>query len=251
MATHLATAFKEVGCQICHVWSRNCAHAQTLARKVGAETVADIRQIGRDDDFVFVAVSDDSLTEVIAQLRLSRAILVHTSGATSIDVLGMSASRYGVVWSPQSFVRDVPMDYTQLPLCAEGNNDATTRQLVELLGRVSKKTYVLNGNQRLWAHLSAVLVNNFGNYINALAQQLMSRQEIPFELLHPIIQTTANRAVSAAPNQNLFDFQTGPAIRRDEKTLSRHRSLIADEEEILQLYDLMTQAIQSFQDEKR
>ena len=42
----------------------------------------------------------------------------------------------------------------------------------------------------------------------------------------------------------LWQQQTGPARRRDQRTIDNQRRLIADDEKLLQLYDLLTETIQ-------
>ena len=43
----------------------------------------------------------------------------------------------------------------------------------------------------------------------------------------------------------LWAQQTGPARRRDQKTIDTQRRLLADQPQLLQLYDLLTNIIQS------
>ena len=43
----------------------------------------------------------------------------------------------------------------------------------------------------------------------------------------------------------LWEQQTGPARRHDQKTLDAQRRLLADDPKMLQLYDMMTEIIQS------
>ena len=42
----------------------------------------------------------------------------------------------------------------------------------------------------------------------------------------------------------LWQQQTGPARRRDQKTIDNQRRLIADDDKMLALYDLLTEIIQ-------
>ncbi len=240
VATHFAKAFSKAGHEILQVWSRHYEHAQILADIVEAQVVDSLDKLSQEADICIVAVSDDALFDIPQQLHFNNTIVLHTSGSVAIQVLEGSSPHIGVLWSPQTYVRTAVMDYTQLPFCVEGNDNHSTQTITHLAQSVSSNVYSLNSVQREWAHLAAVMVNNFGNALNASAQQLMSKHEIPFELLLPIIDETARKAHLG----DLQQQQTGPAIRHDQKTLEAHRKQLEAEPQLLELYNLMTRLIQ-------
>ena len=85
------------------------------------------------------------------------------------------------------------------------------------------------------------MVNNFGNAINALAQELAENHGIDFTMLRPLAEMTVKK-MDYGP---LWAQQTGPARRHDQKTLDAQRRLLADDPTMLHLYDMMTEIIQS------
>ena len=184
-------------------------------------------------------MSDDALPTVAAQLRMPDSIVVHTSGTCDIALLRDVSPRHGVLWSPISFVRQEKLDYALLPYCIEGSDEATTAALDQLVGAVGKHLYHLDTEQRRRAHLSAVIASNFGNALLAEVQQMTTQWDIPFELLQPIILQTARRAGSG----DLWQRQTGPAARRDNSTLDTHRTMLQEQPEMRELYDLFTRLI--------
>lgn len=240
VATHLAVAFHRVGHQIVQVWSRDIEHAQRLAVRVGAMPLDDVGRLALTVDVYILAVSDDALYQLPQQLHFPNAVVVHTSGSVAGDVLQRVSPHHGVLWSPQTFIRDVAMDYEALPFCVEGSDELALQTVTALAQTVSTHICKLSSNQRRWAHLSAVVVNNFGNALNAAAERLMAKHGIPFDLLLPIIDATANKAHKG----NLDKQQTGPAVRHDQKTIDAHRRLLESEPELLRLYDVMTNIIQ-------
>lgn len=247
VACHLAKAFYGAGCRIGQVWSRNWHHASRVAQLVDAEPIDAIGALSGDEDFLVIAVKDDAIASVASQLESGNAMVVHTSGTTDIEVLRGTSSHFGVVWPFQTLSSSLEVDYRSLPLCVEGNDEESAERLLWLVGLISGNTFVLNGEQRKWAHLAAVMANNFGNFLNASAQQMLTRHGIPFELIAPIVQATAQRMQSLKPGESLIDFQTGPAIRHDENTLNRHRAMLSDNPQLLQLYNLFTDLIQNFE----
>lgn len=240
VATHLALAFHNCGYNIAQVWSRDYAHAQLLAGRVEARPIDDLASLSHTSDIYILAISDDALFDVALDLNLGDALVLHTSGATSMDVLKPISSRYGVLWSPQTFVRDVALEYSELPFCIEGCNSDTQDDIERLIGHISNHIYYTTREQRQYLHLSAVFVNNFANALYGVAQNILGRHDIPFEVLYTLISTTTQRVKWGDIRYQM----TGPAVRDDRKTLDAHRRLLAEDPDFLQLYDEMTKIIQ-------
>jgi predicted short-subunit dehydrogenase-like oxidoreductase (DUF2520 family) len=239
VATHLAKALYNAGHQILQIWSREYDHAEALANQVFAEPVDRLNLLYPTADVYILSVSDDALFDLALDLKLRDAMVLHTAGSVSLRVLQPISRKHGVVWSPQTFIRDVAMNYSELPFCIEGSSSEVEASIRELLEPVSSHIYRVDTVQRQWLHLAAVMTNNFGNAINALAQDILLQHDIPFEILHPLITMTAEKIKQGG----LWQQQTGPARRRDQKTIDGQRRLIADDAKLLQLYDLLTETI--------
>lgn len=241
VATHMALALDAAGHRIRQVLSRSLDHAQLLAARVGAQAIDKPQLLDDYSDVCLLAVGDDALYDLALDLRLPTTTVLHTSGSTPMKVLAPISARYGVVWSPQTFVRDIAMDYSALPLCIEGCNAETEAGIEELMAGVSRHIYHLNQEQRNHAHLAAVMVSNFTCAVDALAQQYAEDHGVPFEMLRPLAEQTLRKWDYG----NLWTQITGPARRRDEKTINTHRRLLQDNPEAAKLYDLMTETIQN------
>ena len=87
----------------------------------------------------------------------------------------------------------------------------------------------------------ATIVNNFTNYLLTLAESFCKKENISFAVLQPLIEETVVRLRSRSP----FDSQTGPAIRHDQETISRHRKILNEYPAILSFYDKFTEEIQN------
>lgn len=240
VASHLAKAFYAAGHQILQIWSREYDHAEALANQVFAEPIDRLGLLYPTADIYILAVTDDALFDLALDLQMRDAIVLHTAGSVSLKVLQPISRKNGVIWSPQSFIRDIPMDYSELPFCIEASSTEVERSVRELIEPVSKHIYNIDTDQRQWLHLAAVMTNNFGNAINALAQDILQQHNIPFEILHPLITMTAEKIKMGG----LWQQQTGPARRHDQKTIDRQRRLVSDDEKLLALYDLLTEMIQ-------
>ena len=240
VATHLALALHTVGHPVRQVLSREFDHAALLAARVGAQPVDNVALLDDRSDIYLLAVNDDALYDLALDLRLPDALVLHTSGSTPAAVLKDISRRHGVVWSPQTFVRDIAMDYARLPLCIEGSTPKVEGEIESLFAAVSGNIHHLDYQQRRWAHLAAVFVNNFGNALNAIAQDTLRQHDIDPAILLPLAEGTL-RKWNYGP---LWPQQTGPARRHDKKTLDTQRRLLADNPQMLQLYDLLTAIIQ-------
>ena len=80
VAHHLAHILSQ-DYQIIQIYSRTLAHAQTLAAQVGATATVNISEINPEIDLVIIAVSDQVIAEVIAEVHqhLAGVLIVHTS----------------------------------------------------------------------------------------------------------------------------------------------------------------------------
>lgn len=239
VATHLAQAFHAAGHQILQVWSRDFDHAEALASKVMAEPIDKLQLLYPTADVYVLAVSDDALFDLALDLHLREALVLHTSGSVGRIVLAPISRHNGVIWSPQTFVRDIPMDYATLPFCIEASSPAAEQRIRALLQPVSPAIYHVEGEGRQRLHLAATMVSNFSGALYAVAADLLQQYHLPFEVLQPLIVSTAGKVW----HPPLWHTLTGPAVRRDSHTIDHQRALLADDAALLELYDLMTKLI--------
>lgn len=245
VATHLALAFHQAGYPIAQIWSRDFDHAEILAYRVDAEPINQLSLLKHSSAVYILAVSDDALYELPLDLDMREALVLHTSGSVPLSVLRSTGRYYGVLYAPQTFVRSQQMDYSRLPFCIEASNPVALQMLQQLATSVSTQVYEVDSDQRRWLHLASVFVNNFGNALHALSQDLLEAHGLRFEMLQPLIEMTTQKAVSQeASNHSLWKLQTGPAIRHDEKTIDRHLTMLKEDPTLFDLYQLFSHTIQ-------
>jgi len=239
VATHLGAAFKNAGHRIVQVYSRNAQNAALLAYHIGAEAIDSLENINSETDVFIIAVSDDVIASIAEQLAQYNKLIVHTSGATDLFNLLAFTDNAGVFYPVQTFSKTKEVDFWSVPLCIEGANKTITQTLTELAQTISNNVYVIDSLQRKTLHLAAVFACNFPNYLYGVAQDLLAGQNIDFALLRPLILETAQKVQNNLPP----DVQTGPAVRRDQKTMLSHLQMLKDEPELEQLYRLLSQGI--------
>lgn len=238
VATHMAKAFKATGHVVTQVWSANPDHAAVLAAAVDATPVNVLSDLDDQSDLIVLAVKDDAIAEVAAQLSSSNALVVHTSGATDLSVLaGLKHS--GVLYPLQTFSKAKELDFRKVPLCIEAAQPKSLSVLKTVAETLSDSVFTVDSHQRRLLHVAAAFACNFVNQMYALSYTLLDRNGLDFNLLRPLIQETAEKVQHLLP----ADAQTGPAVRHDEKTLRAHLNLLQDQPELQHIYQTLSDSI--------
>lgn len=239
VATHFSTAFVAAGYELVQVWSKNQDHAVLLADQVGAKGISVPAYIDLHADLYLIAIKDDAIPEMVQVLAEVNGLVVHTSGATDLDVFPASMKNYGVLYPLQTFSRTKALDFSKVPLCLEAKNEMVLSVLKKIALSLSPLVYEVNSAQRRILHLAAVFACNFSNHLYAIGQDILEKNQLDFEILRPLIMETAEKVQHAFPR----DVQTGPAIRNDEQTLSKHKELLTGMPELQDLYETLSKSI--------
>jgi len=193
----------------------------------------------QEADLYIIAVSDDAIAEVSSALPFKNRLVAHTSGTVALDSLN-SNNRRAVFYPLQTFSKDKPIDFKSVPICLEAENEKDVQILKQLAHSISNAVYEINSEQRKALHVAAVFVNNFVNYLYQMGNEICDANAIPFEILKPLIQETANKIATLSPK----NAQTGPAKRNDLKTIAAHEEFLKDENQAA-IYKLLTQSLQN------
>lgn len=226
------------GHQIKQVVSRHVEHAHELGETLNAPFTTDLTDINMTADVYLLAVSDAAIPELNDQLRLGKRIVAHTAGAVSLDAISRISVNTGVLYPLQSIRKELK-NFPPIPIMLEAGNDEVLKRLQAIAGSIASRITIANSDQRLKYHLTAVLCNNFTNHLFAEAKAYCEREQLDFSLLQPIIKETFDRLEKYAPET----VQTGPALRKDETTMALHRTLLAGDEQLKRVYDVMSEAI--------
>lgn len=202
-----------------------------------AKIVSDYQKIIEADVYI-ISVSDNAIAEVSFQLPFENRLVVHTSGSSDLSVLN-NKNRKGVFYPLQTFTKGKKVDFTPIPICLEAENEQDYQLLEQLGNSISKKVFNINSEQRKSLHVAAVFVCNFVNHLYQIGNKICEANQIPFEVLHPLIQETAQKILELTPKE----AQTGPALRNDTKTIEKHIDFL-ENPEYKNLYQLLTQSIQ-------
>ena len=187
-------------------------------------------------NITIIAVSDDAIAEVSSKIKNS--FVVHTSGGCSMNEL-KNQNRKGVFYMLQSFSKEKEVDFKNIPFCLEAQNQEDLNLLESLAKSIGNKIYFIDSNQRKSLHAAAVFVNNFTNHMYKIGNDICNENNIPFKILQPLIKETALKIETLPPEK----AQTGPAIRKDNKTIKNHLDLLTKKQQ--KIYKTITKSIQN------
>jgi len=235
VAQHLISAFaKSETVEVIQVFSRNL---DTEIKNFEASKITrDFEQLKKADLYI-ISVTDTAVNAVSNQIPFENKLVVHTSGSVAISEIS-SKNRKGVFYPLQTFSKNKEVNFKEIPICIEAEN-GTDYQLLEKIGKsISEKIFKINSEQRKALHVAAVFSCNFVNHFYAIGNKICDENEIPFEILHPLIIETANKIKTLSP----AEAQTGPAKRNDTQTINAHLNFLQDETQ-KEIYKILTKSI--------
>lgn len=260
MATHLSQALNRSTLnEVVQVYSPTADNAKSLAEKLSCGYCTDINDVDVNADIYVCSVKDSAQQQVWNELKcrfvdsdidVADRIVVHTAGALAMDGEDGLAAVFpncGVVYPVQSFSKQRSVDLSHTPFLIEATIPSTLEKLRDFVATVSDRCYDATTKQRNALHPAAVFASNFANHMYAIANRLMEKNGLPFEILIPLIQETAQKVMEVTP----VAAQTGPAVRGDEVVMRKQeKGLMADDRDAeLEIYRLVSQNTQKYRDE--
>lgn len=225
---------------IVQVISPNQMHAAKLAEQLNCAYSNKLADLTHEADVYILAVKDDVLIELAQQINRPNALVIHTAGAVDLQVLSPMSTQLGSIWCFYSIQKEHLPTRKDIPLILQANDAEGLKTIQYLANHVSTQTYVLNDEQKKWAHLAAVFANNFSNHLIDISQQMMNKHQMPFELIKPIIENTIEKLSYAKAS----DLQSGPAIRGDQQTIQKQLTMLQEKPLWQMIYQAISESIQ-------
>lgn len=234
VAYHLAKAFTENKIPILQIFGRNQVALEEISTELHIPYSTDVLA---DADLYIISVKDDAIAEVSAMIKNKNALVAHTSGSTSKNIL-VGEYRKSSFYPLQTFSKTKKLNYKEIPFFIDAETESDKNVLLTLAKKISKNTMLVDDEKRKYIHLTAVFSCNFVNHLFARAKEIADNQEIPFEYFLPLIDETVDKIHHLDPKK----AQTGPAIRNDKKILELHEQLLENEEH-KKIYKVLNQSI--------
>ncbi len=234
---HLARAFESsTDAQLIQVYARNRKAIENIVSP--DKIISELSEL-KPADLYIIAVSDSAIAEISQQLPFNGRLVCHTSGSVSLSDADPKNNR-GVFYPLQTFSKNKPVDFTDIPLCLECESDAGYEIMKKTASAISNRIYAVDSNQRKAIHVAAVFVNNFVNHLYAIGGRICDENNVPFEILQTLIRETADKIHVLKP----AEAQTGPAVRNDQQTIEKHLEFLGNTE-YRKIYELLTKSIQN------
>lgn len=201
----------------------------------GVPVVNQVKEL-KQADLYFIAVSDAAIASIANALPIE-AFVAHCAGGVSLNVF--KQKRAGVFYPLQSFSEGRTIDFSSVTFGLEAKQVKELTSLQQLAVYFGAQYVTMDSKQRDQLHLAAVLVNNFTNHLFTEAAVLCEQNDLSFNLLKPLIQETVNKLETLSPKA----AQTGPAVRNDQETITKHLKSIHNPK-LKEIYQVLTSAIQ-------
>ncbi|MCO6497640.1 MAG: DUF2520 domain-containing protein [Chitinophagaceae bacterium] len=237
-ATVLGKLLIKANHKVTRVISRTPENAKALAELLGTE-YGNLNDASYGDaDLYIVALQDQIMGNLEGLTALHGKFLAHTAGAIPMDSLKTCTDRYGVFYPLQTLSKYV--EHTpEIPFMVDGNTDETLGALLSLANSLSNNVTHANDKQRMGYHVAAVFAANFANHMYALTEIYCQRENIDFKNMVPLINEICKKVNQYSP----FLTQTGPAIRNDVMTISRHLENLSQYQDLKYMYVKVTESI--------
>lgn len=185
------------------------------------------------------AVRDEALAGVVAQVvGREKSLHLHTSGSMAMSVFGADKPHAGIFYPFQTFSKArLIEDFSTVPVFFEARGIDDISAVYSLALTITSHVYETSQHDRERLHVAGVYACNFTNLMYTMAAELLRNTHIPFSALLPLIDETAAKIHSLAPQ----DAQTGPARRNDENVMNHHISLLNEEQRTV--YKLLSEEI--------
>jgi predicted short-subunit dehydrogenase-like oxidoreductase (DUF2520 family) len=242
VAWHLSAALENAGHEITEVYSRNLQHATRITDRLYATEATDDLDFAESKARLFIiAVSDHAIAEVADAVILpENSILVHTSGSMPLEILEYSSASYtGIFYPLQTLSKDRELDFSDVSILLESEDQETLKVLKKLASSLSSPYYNVKSKDRKAVHVAAVFASNFTNHLIGIAEEIMNRQGLDMEMLKPLIIEQISKCLQIGAKAS----QTGPAVREDFSTLEAHHQFLNYNEQLAEIYRLISQDI--------
>jgi predicted short-subunit dehydrogenase-like oxidoreductase (DUF2520 family) len=240
VATQLGVALQANGFPVIQVYSRTLASAKRLGEKLQTAYTDALHQIVLDAGLYIFAVNDSVLPAILKAFPAAGGLWVHTAGSVSMDVFKESrAERYGVLYPLQTFSRNRDLSFAAIPVFIEANRPEDEQLLENIALALSGKVTRLSSEKRKHLHLAAVFACNFTNHLYASAAKILEEQDLPWDVLLPLIEETAAKVRELHPKE----AQTGPAVRYDTDVMNKHLELLKDDPDQQEIYRILSRNI--------
>lgn len=242
VAWHLAPALENIGHEVMQIYARDIRQATKITERLYMAEPTDLVDFSESNAEIFIlAVTDSGIPNLADEVILPEgSLLVHTSGSQPLSILGYSSASFtGIMYPLQSFTKGRKLDFAEVPFLIESEDDSSLTKIRNLATSLSGQVYDVKSTDRKAIHIAAVFASNFTNHLIRIAEEIIEKQGLDFEILKPLLVESLSKTLEIGAK----NAQTGPASRADVDTLEDHLQFLRKNDTISEIYRLISQDI--------
>lgn len=239
IAHFFAKALYKAHFPLCEIIARNEKEGKKLACEMELNYLNDFHQ--SNADIFILALPDNILLEYSAAPFFQHKKIIYCSGALETSVF--SNTSVACLWPIYSINKESLPKEKNIPFMLVTEDDGLKKVCIKLAQCMTNHIEEISNKQKSYLHLCAVLVNNFPTHLFAQAEKILNQQNLNRTLLLPIMEETFTQI----KDNNAADLQTGPAKRKDSKTMQKHLELLQKNKDLIQLYKNLSESISNFE----
>lgn len=237
LALSFSTAF--VKCGIYDVYSEGSSLKKTIEFCKKCKTVNFSELENKNDLIILLAVPDSQIEICAKKYSKFGRLLVHFSGTTPLEILTKYLKNVAVCWPLESFSKSKKVNLSKVTCAIGASNEYSNKILFDLINSIKAKSILLNNDERMKLHLTAVMLNNFTYHLFTLIKNWTKNEELDVTLLNGLFKST----ISSFYNEDEGKGQTGPAKRNDKEIIKQHLELLKDYPALQNIYMVFTKSI--------
>jgi predicted short-subunit dehydrogenase-like oxidoreductase (DUF2520 family) len=239
MAWALIREFRKKGVTVSGVFGKSAERNRAFADSADVTALVNPEEETQPGDVLLISVKDDAIPLLAKKLHLPGRFVFHTAGSVEMKVLESVSEHIGVFYPLQRVVKGGETDFSHVPVCLEASDHETLTIARNLAGQITDSVYEFSSEQRKMAHLAAVFVSNFPNFMLMLGAEILEENGLPETLLNELVRETFSNSLPSEAAKN----QTGPARRADLKVISAHLKMLENQPSKEAVYRLLSMEI--------
>lgn len=198
-----------------------------------------------NSDLIFITVKDDLIPLRVKEISKIKGIkgkhFIHLSGATPLSILEPLKKKgnfIGKLHPIQTFPERSKESFKNIYATFSGNEE-TYKILKKIFSR-DFKIIKMEDKEQILIHIACVFASNFPVYSILKAEEILESLKLKREILKPIINASFKNVLSKGAKNSL----TGPARRKDLKTIKLHRKILKNfKKDLYKIYNYLTEKI--------
>jgi predicted short-subunit dehydrogenase-like oxidoreductase (DUF2520 family) len=181
-------------------------------------------------------------------LNLKKMIVFHVSGTLSYSILEKIKKRGATTFSMHPYQtfpsKELSANMTYKVFYGIEGNKSAIEQAKKIVRSIKSKSIVVPTNKKIIYHSSAIMMSNFLLALLSSADELLSRVEKNKKLRHEFMVHLSLESYKNYFENGFEKSITGPAVRRDTKTIKKHIAALKSKDvQLKELYKIFTDII--------